>query len=171
MFNPNTDPVDSPASAIRKLIAFEEIRALKARYFRFVDAKEWLALADLFTEDAQFERGSGGAVRNPMTGDWLDAQSPISEIVCGREAILAMVIDAIGDLWTIHRGSNAELALTGPTTASGIWAMTDELRDRSGNLILRGSGYYEDTYQQDSGVWRIASSSLTRQFIERSGDE
>ena len=32
----------------------EAIRQLKARYFRFVDTKQWDRWGDLFTEDAVF---------------------------------------------------------------------------------------------------------------------
>ena len=43
-----------------KLFSIEEIKKLKARYFRFVDTKQWDALRNLFTPDATFDgEGSG----------------------------------------------------------------------------------------------------------------
>src|ERR1700741_2823708 len=39
-------------SATEQLLAFEEIRAVKARYCRFLDTKDWESLAELFTIDA-----------------------------------------------------------------------------------------------------------------------
>ena len=34
------------------LVHVENIKQLKARYFRFVDSKQWDALRDVFTDDA-----------------------------------------------------------------------------------------------------------------------
>ena len=41
--------------AIETLLAIEELRALKARYFRCVDTKDWAGFAELFAEDALFD--------------------------------------------------------------------------------------------------------------------
>src|SRR3546814_6402828 len=46
MHNMKMDP--SPFN----LLAINEIKSLKARYFRFVDTKDWVGLATLFTPDA-----------------------------------------------------------------------------------------------------------------------
>ena len=40
---------------IARLEAIEEIRRLKARYFRCVDTRNWVEFADLFTLDCAFE--------------------------------------------------------------------------------------------------------------------
>ena len=40
---------------IDKLLAIEEIKQLKARYFRFVDTKDWTGFAGLFAADAVFD--------------------------------------------------------------------------------------------------------------------
>ena len=36
------------------LVHVENIKQLKARYFRFVDSKQWDALRDVFTDDVLF---------------------------------------------------------------------------------------------------------------------
>ena len=41
--------------AAAQLLAMEEIKQLKARYFRFVDTKDWEALSTIFCEDAVFD--------------------------------------------------------------------------------------------------------------------
>ena len=38
-----------------RLIDIEEIKQLKARYFRGLDMKDWVLWADVFTEDAHIE--------------------------------------------------------------------------------------------------------------------
>ena len=39
---------------LEKLRAIEDIRQLKSRYFRFVDAKDWEGLAEVFCKEAVF---------------------------------------------------------------------------------------------------------------------
>ena len=49
--------------AVDRLVAIEEIKALKARYFRTMDTKDWDAFAAVFAPDASMdvsgELGSG----------------------------------------------------------------------------------------------------------------
>ena len=39
--------------ALFRLTAIEDIKALKARYCRYVDTKDWVAFRSLFTDDAE----------------------------------------------------------------------------------------------------------------------
>jgi 3-phenylpropionate/cinnamic acid dioxygenase small subunit len=40
--------------AVQWLLDVEEIRALKARYFRLLDAKRWSEWVDVFSDDLEF---------------------------------------------------------------------------------------------------------------------
>src|SRR3546814_20604888 len=44
--------VEGKGEMMSKADIYEDIRAVKARYCRFLDTKNWQGLADLFTEDA-----------------------------------------------------------------------------------------------------------------------
>jgi hypothetical protein len=145
-----------------RLQAIEAIRGLKARYFRYVDTKDWDGLATLFATDAIFDRGYGHAVRDPRTGEWITPVPPAPELVHGRDAIVAMVRRAVEGIATVHHGHDPEITILSPDRASAIWAMSDELRDHQGRLILAGHGHYEDTYRRTAEGWRIATSRLTR---------
>lgn len=149
---------------------FDQVRTVKARYFRYVDTKDWTGLATVFASYARFDRGFGSAVRNPVTGSWSTPLPPRSDVVDGREEIVAMVRRSVEGLWTVHRGHHCELTMRKDGTVHAIWAMSDQLRDANGRLLLKRSGHYEDTYCIEDGAWRIASSCLTRLFIERSGE-
>lgn len=153
------------------LLAIEAIRTLKARYFRCVDTKDWNALHDLFAVDAVFDRSYGHAVRDDWTGEWTPPLPPEPLLVHGRDAIVAMVRHAVAEIATVHHGHTAEITVTGPDQASAIWAMSDELRDRRGRLILAGRGHYEDTYRRTEDDWRIATTRLTRLAIIRGDGE
>lgn len=41
--------------ALGRLLAIEEIRGVKARYFRCMDTKDWDGLRAVFCDDAEFD--------------------------------------------------------------------------------------------------------------------
>ncbi|MFW2829205.1 nuclear transport factor 2 family protein [Sphingomonas sp. ID0503] len=150
-----------------RLAAIEDIRALKARYFRSVDTKDWDGLDTVFAEDIVFDRTYGNTVRDIWTGEWTPPLPPEPLLVHGREAVIAMVRRAVAEIATIHHGHMPEFTFDGHDTAHVIWAMSDELRDRTGRLILAGRGHYHDTCRRTAEGWRIVASRLTRLVIQR----
>ena len=122
---------------------YEAIKKLKARYFRFLDTKRWKEFGELFADDAFFV--------NPETGQ---------PTVRGRQAIVERVRGFVKDAVTVHHGHMPEIELTGPTTATAIWAMFDSVDD--GERSWQDYGHYEETYVKIDGEWRIRSSKLTR---------
>jgi uncharacterized protein (TIGR02246 family) len=122
----------------------EAIKQLKARYFRTIDTKDWDALRQVFADDVVMDtRESGGNVMSGMT------------------QCVEFLEEAIGDVVTVHHGHTPEIALTSPTTATGVWAMEDMLRWPNGGE-LHGYGHYHETYEKVDGTWRIKTLVLTR---------
>lgn len=120
------------------------IEALKARYCRLLDTKDWQAWRAVFTDDFVSDtRPSGG---------------PLIE---SGDEFVAFVHKALGNRVTMHQVQQPEIELSSPTTATGIWAMQDIVRFAPG-LTLHGFGHYLETYEKVDGVWRIKSSTLTR---------
>ncbi|MFI5047205.1 MAG: nuclear transport factor 2 family protein [Acidimicrobiia bacterium] len=128
------------------LVACEEIRRLKARYFRAVDTKSWDLLAEVFAPDAV----SGPNERGDVT--------------VGIEAITERLRNALGEVQTVHQGHSPEVELTSPTTADAVWAQEDHLWGFPAGSTGRvhGYGHYYDTYVKLDGGWRIASTRLVR---------
>ena len=141
------DQPDAPTAQMRWDI--EQIKQLKARYFRLLDTKDWDSLADLFTEDCEHVLPSE-APRPPQRND---------EYLAGLRANLA-------DGVTVHHGHMPEITLLGSWEASGIWAMFDYVdvdRDTGGPLRLQGYGHYFETYRKCAdGAWRISSKRNVR---------
>lgn len=141
-----------------ELTAIEDIRRLKARYFRFLDRKQWDDFKQLFTERLHVEIDEPGASMS------LDSRD---DFVAGTCAALAGVV-------TVHHGHMSEVTIEGPDTASGIWAMEDHLSPspaRDGDHYC-GKGWYEETYVRgEDGCWRIASLTLVRQTIAVDGKQ
>ena len=139
-----------------RLQAVEEIRSLKARYFRFIDTKDWDGFRGLFTADAEM--------------DMSDAQAgPDAGVTRGAAVITEYVRAAMERMQSVHHGHMPEIDVTSPTTASGVWAMDDELRwtNRSGQARrLHGYGHYFETYARVDGQWLISATRLTRLLVE-----
>lgn len=140
------------------LVAIEQIRQTKARYFRLMDQKKWSEWLDVFTDDVRIDTPYDTPGADPIVGrqNFVDFLSPILEGVI-----------------TSHHGHTSEITITGPDTAEGIWAMQDYLDwpAASGGGVVIGNGWYEEKYRKGAdGKWRIASLTLHRYRIERNGE-
>ena len=145
--------------------AIEQIKQLKARYFRYMDTKDWDNLPSLFARD--------------VTADYrlamLDPADPVPDMATlaehqlqGRDAVCAYIRTGLTPITSIHKGYMPEIGISSPDTASGIWPMTDELHFADGPLrLIRGQGHYHETYRVEDGVWRIATIRLTRLRLEQ----
>ena len=132
------------------LFRSEQIKQLKARYFRLMDTKDWVAWKDLFTDDC-LHYLPREVNRPPQTN------AQYLEYVPGH----------LADAFTTHHGHMPEIEILSPTTAQGVWAMEDRLRWESGPVrSLHGYGHYHDTYERGDEGWRIASTSLTRVRVD-----
>jgi hypothetical protein len=132
--------------------AMEQIKQLKARYFRLVDTKQWHAWGELFTEDVTAEYHNAPQ-DHPNEG--------LPGLTCsGRTTLVEAVTRALAPVTSIHQGFMPEIELTSPATARGIWAMCDYLR--MPNCIFKGYGHYAEEYVKEASGWKIKSVVLTR---------
>jgi SnoaL-like domain len=148
-----------------KLAAIEEIKQLKARYFRELDTKNWDGLNSVFAADAVFDLRAVNSVRAPLTGDLDPPLGGEERVFRGRAAIVAMIRTAVQTLITVHHGHTPEIEVVSEDSARGIVPMEDVLRLPSGELVLNGFGHYHETYEKLGGRWQIKTSYLTRLFI------
>jgi ketosteroid isomerase-like protein len=140
------------------LTALEELKQLKSRYFRFLDTKDWAAWRECFTDDfvarVEWSRtplpSDGVAPNLAETGD--DFVRQVSELLAGTI--------------TVHHGHMPQLTLTGPDSATGVWAMED-IVEHPGVRLARGYGHYHETYRKVAGRWRIATLHLTRLRLDQ----
>ena len=133
------------AQRLEALEAVEEIKRLKARYFRFVDEKKHDELAALFTRDSK------------LVTDGITWDSP--------EHFAHTIRDLTGAAPSVHHGHMPEIEITGPVTAFGLWAMEDLLTFPAGEGAPEGHngyGQYRETYRKVDGKWLIDSLLLTR---------
>jgi len=128
-----------------QLAEIEAIKQLKSRYFRFMDQKRWDEFAGLFTADCEQE--------------WQEAPGSAPRCNRGRDAVVAFIRDSLEGIDSIHHGHDPDIALTGPASATGVWALHDHCT-RGGALVFHGAGWYEDEYRKQDGAWRIHRTRL-----------
>jgi hypothetical protein len=143
---------------IERLTAIEEIKQLKARYFRCMDTKDWPGLQAVFSPDAEFD----------MRGEAADKSKAADALIVGNANITPFIRNAVLDLVTVHHGHMPEIEIISSTSAKGIWAMEDVLRWPAGAAVktLHGYGHYHETYRKTEDGWRIQSSRLSRLRVD-----
>jgi len=147
--------VSEQADPLQRILDLEEIKQLKARYFRTLDTQAWDEFAQVFARDAVMEVPEASLVKR------------------GREAIAASVSGVLKGARTVHHGHMPEIELTSRDTARGIWAMFDYVEwppsasgERAG---LQGFGHYREEYLREDGRWRISRLRLERLRIDPLG--
>lgn len=137
------DPID-------KLIAIEAIKTVKAKYFRFVDTRDWDGLRSIFTPDALLE------VPEARPG----AANLDESLIFFQQALEGAV--------SVHFGHMPEIEIEDADNARAIWPMDDRIYwppERAsilGYAQLRGFGHYHETYERRDGEWKIKTMKLTR---------
>jgi len=131
------------------LIAIEEIRQLKYRYFRTLDMKEWDDFGDCLAEDVVARYGTQ-AMDKPLHFD-------------NRADVVGFMSGNLGtDIISIHIASHPEIVVDGDT-ATGSWGFEDTVIVPTFKVMIRGGGYYKDEYRRDpDGKWRISATKYER---------
>ena len=130
-----------------QLKEIEEIKQLKARYFRFLDTKNWFELGACLMENVVF------------------SYPPQKIEVNGRVALIENFSTRHAKTKTAHTGSMPEILFNDNWHAEGIWFMSDYVVafDENGETkVNHGFGHYHETYTCEHGKWKIQSILLER---------
>ena len=143
-------------SPIDRLLAIEEIKRVKSKYFYYLDHKDWEGWKrDVFAPDLVFH------VPEALKEPFRDVDS-----------FIAWAAESAGQQISVHHGHMPDIEILSATTATGIWAMEDILRHPEGKRspagfsFLHGYGHYHETYVRTEAGWRIKSVRLTRLYVE-----
>jgi SnoaL-like domain len=138
---------------IEQLWDIEQIKQLKARYFRFLDTKDWDSFAQLFTDDCVHHL----------------PQESAKPVLTNDEYLRDLKIQ-LGNGVTTHHGHMPEITLLSETEAEGIWAMFDyvQVEPPGGPVSIKGYGHYFETYRKGpDGAWRISSKRNVRLRLDQ----
>jgi SnoaL-like protein len=173
---------------VERLLAIEEIKHLKARYFRCMDTKHWDAFEAVFAPDVVFDLRQGIFARDPISGEILRSgdiqveEGSIGEawVQVGAANVRAFEERVLTGVITVHHGHMPEIEITSATTARGLWTMEDILRfplkaanplvswlpEGSAFKELHGFGVYHETYERIDGRWLIKTLMLRRLRVD-----
>jgi hypothetical protein len=136
---------------VQQLSDLYEIQRLKARYFRYVDTKQWDKYRDLFTEEVDFGHQKG------------DVQNRHLSHLSHRsfDDLMSYLRTADSGKVTAHHGHMPEIEFIDDDTATGIWAMFDWVDDSTRGVAWQGYGHYHERYVRCAdGQWRISAMHL-----------
>jgi hypothetical protein len=149
---------------VKKLLAIEEIRSLKARYFRLQDNKQWDEYRELFLDDSIFDATE--ALTDPVDGKESSLPARTSEPSIGRDAIVAYVSSGLNaQVRSFHEAFMSEVEIVSEDSARAVWPMEDRVWFGEGSL-MHGYGYYHETYRRVDGRWHIQTLKITRIKVE-----
>lgn len=144
-----------------RLAAIEEIRLLKAKYWRGVDSCDGELVRSILAEDCELD--CRGCCTDPTSG--VDFLPEMNVVMRGRDSWRAQ---ALAGYVTSHQGHQAEIEITGPDSARAVWTFTDRFFYPPGMKYSRftGYGYYHDTYTRTPDGWKLQSMRFTRLWVE-----
>jgi SnoaL-like domain len=150
---------------IERLTAIEQIKQVKARYFRGVDSCDGGLVRALLAEDCVLD--CRGCCTDPTTErDFIPA---MNVILRGRDSWRSDGMSRFG-IVSVHQGHNVEIEFTSDTTAKVVWSMTDRLYFPPGSdfAVMTGYGHYHETYVKIGQQWQIQTMRFTRIRVEAS---
>ena len=133
-----------------QLVDIELIKRLKYRYIRCLDLKLFDEVGECFVDEATASYGGGAYTYE------------------GRGAIVQFLRNSMGSttMLTSHKVHQPEIELTGPDTATGMWALDDLVLLTDLDLTVRGAAYYTDEYVKVGGEWRMRHTGYKRVYEE-----
>lgn len=155
-------------SPIEKLLAAEEIRSVKARYWRSMDRRLWDEFEQCFTDDCVFDVRFAfveppiGRMPAPNDSGYQD-----NHIFRGAKVIREYVEKGLVGVRSVHQGHIPEIDLLSSTEANAIFPFEDVLEFPEGTSprYIRGYGHYHEEYRQVDGHWCISKSTIYRLMI------
>lgn len=148
---------------IEELKAIEEIRQVKARYFRGLDTADSELVRGILAKDCVLEYT--GCCTDPKSGrDFFPA---MNIVVRGSTAWSSSGLAAMGVV-SVHHVHNDEISITGEATARAVWSTTDRLfmPAEAEFSVMTGYGYYFETYEKIAGSWKIKTLQIERLRVE-----
>ncbi|NVK44000.1 MAG: nuclear transport factor 2 family protein [Oceanospirillaceae bacterium] len=127
---------------LRALEDLEQIRSLKYRYWRSIDAR------DLDAVEACFASGAL-EIDYELFGSYERREDMVDAI---RNAGLG------AEVQDFHHGQNPEIRLTGQDSAVGLWDIYYFMLDPASGITLQLSGAYEDEYIRQGDEWKVRKS-------------
>lgn len=145
-------------NTVEQLIAIENIKQLKYRYFRALDCNDWNAFGATLTQDCEANYSSGHLHFD------------------GRDAIVDFMRTNMSSaqFLSMHTAHHPEITISDDfKLATGAWYLQDTVLIIEAKRKLYGTAIYKDEYINVDGQWLISKTGYDRIFecIEPISDE
>lgn len=128
------------------LEAIEQIRQLKARYFRGIDTADKSLVAECLAKDVSIHF-IGGSYEIAMEG---------------ADKVVEFLQQAFHkDAAASHFGHHPEISVSGES-ATGVWYLHDIFFDLARNIETSGAAIYRDRYSKINNQWKIQHTGYKR---------
>lgn len=122
----------------------EDVKALKYRYLRTLDTKQWDDFEACFLPEA--------------TADYNGLE------FADRAALVDYMRTNLGEgMITLHQVHHPEIAIDGDT-ATARWYLQDKVLVAAFGFMLEGAAFYEDRYVRTPEGWRVAHTGYRRTY-------
>lgn len=128
------------------LVAIEQIKQLKARYFRSIDTRNLDLIRTLLA---------------PEVNITFDSPTYQFELNGVDEAIEFYRANFTPRRFGMHNGHTPEIVVNGDE-ATGLWYLNDVFINLDEQTLLNGSALYEDHYVKVKGEWLIQRTGYKR---------
>jgi hypothetical protein len=150
--------------AADQLAAVEAIRQAKAAYIRGVDEGDAALVRAILHPNCELDYR--GCFVDPASGhDFFPAMGIVRT---GRDSFGSALVDL--GIVSVHQIYNPEIVLSGETTATAVFPMTDRLWFPAGGewpyAQLTGYGHYRETWELLGGAWLLRTTRVTRLRVE-----
>lgn len=132
---------------VQRLEDIEEIRYLQSKYQRSLDARDFDALAECFTDDA------------------VSSYCDNKKIFHGKDEILNFLMSVMSlSMPSAHLIHGGEIDWINPTFAKAKWYLEDHLHHKKFLIQLHGTAIYECEYTKIDGKWKISHIGYERGY-------
>ena len=145
----SADTLAELAARVQRLEDIEAIKRMKYLYFRSIDTADIDALEPILADDISVDY-QGGSYH------WQ---------VQGKAALMEALRHAFHQKGLAqHTGHHPEIDILSPTTATGLWYLTDVFTHLDTLNVVAGGALYRDTYEKVNGRWIIKTTGYVRVF-------
>jgi hypothetical protein len=148
------DSVDALAQDVERLESLRQAKDLQRTYVHLSQAGLWNEMGALFTEDAQFIRGSERVTGSAAIAKWLTQQGGGRQGLPAGAMRFEFIDQPLGNLSADGRSAKIR------------WMALAMSGDGKGGSSILG-GIYENEYVRDGNVWKI---SVSRYYPQYDGD-
>jgi hypothetical protein len=145
------DDVDALARDVDRLISLRQVKDLQRSYAQYAQSGQWAEMADLFTTNATFIRGTETFTGRKAIAEWLARRGGGKRGLPSGALHTELIDEPLANLSVDGRSAKVR------------WMSMAFLGDGKGNARIEG-GIYENEYVREGQSWKISVAHYYPQY-------